>query len=88
MKTVLSGMLFIMDRSSPNNTIATYSDRSIPVTRIPLLAAVAGSMVTRTTSGLAFEKYGRSVVTQDMLSEIGKAFTNTFENESSKRHPL
>lgn len=66
-----------------------YSNGSIPVTRIPLLAAIAGSMVTRTTSRIAFQKYGRSVVTQDMLSEIGKAFTNTFEdNESSKQHAL
>jgi len=36
-------------------------------------------MVTRTTSRLAFQKYGRSVVTQDMLSEIGRAFTDVFE---------
>lgn len=65
-----------------------YSDGGIPVSRIPLLAAVAGSMVTRTTSSIAFQKYGRSVVTQDMLSEIGKAFINTFEDKSSGQHAL
>lgn len=60
-----------------------FSDRSIPTARIPLLAAVAGSMVTRTTSYLAFHKFGRSVVTQDMLSEIGKAFTKVFEDQQT-----
>jgi len=65
-----------------------FGDRSIPTSRIPLLAAIAGSMVTRTTSHLAFQKYGRSVVTQDMLSEIGKAFTTTFEDKYSKQPAL
>ncbi len=37
-------------------------------------------MVTRTTSRLAFQKHRRSVVTQDMLSEIGKAFEDVFED--------
>lgn len=35
-------------------------------------------MVTRTASRLAFKKAGRSLVTQDMLSEIGYAFAETF----------
>jgi len=67
-----------------------FGDRSIPTTRIPLLAAVAGSMVTRTTSHLAFHKYGRSVVTQDMLSEIRTAFTDTFnfKDKPTKQHAL
>lgn len=34
-------------------------DRSIPSSRIPLLAAIAGSMVTRTASRRAFSKQGR-----------------------------
>ncbi|KAF9530476.1 H-hydrate dehydratase [Crepidotus variabilis] len=55
-----------------------FGDHSIPASRIPLLAAVGGSMATRTTSRLAFSKQGRSVVTQDMLSEIGKAFAEVF----------
>jgi len=61
-----------------------FGDGSIPIARIPLLAAVAGSMVTRTTSRLAFQKYRRSVVTQDMLSEIGKAFIDTFDDKPSR----
>ena len=51
-----------------------FGDKTIPVSRMPILAAVGASMVTRTTSRLAFEKEGRSVVTQDMLKEIGGAF--------------
>lgn len=54
------------------------SDGSVPPSRIPLLAAVAGSMVTRTASRRAFGKQGRGVVTQDMLSEIGGAFAEIF----------
>ena len=54
------------------------SDGSVPPSRIPLLAAVAGSMVTRTASRRAFGKQGRGVVTQDMLPEIGGAFAEIF----------
>lgn len=52
--------------------------------RIPLLAAVAGSMVTRTASRRAFLREGRGVVTQDMLSEIGGAFSEIFGAEGEK----
>ncbi|KAH9951146.1 Ribokinase-like protein [Amylocystis lapponica] len=55
-----------------------FGDKSLPSSRIPLLAAVAGSMVTRTASRRAFEKYGRGVVTQDMLGEIGGSFAEHF----------
>jgi len=55
-----------------------FGDNSIPVSRMPILAAIGGSMVTRTTSRRAFEKEGRSVVTQDMLKEIGGAFREVF----------
>lgn len=34
-------------------------DGSVPSSRIPLLAATGGSMVTRTASKLAFAKQGR-----------------------------
>lgn len=54
------------------------SDKSIPVSRMPLLAAIGGSMVTRTASRRAFFKEGRGVVTQDMLPEIGKSFAEVF----------
>ncbi|KAF8226846.1 Ribokinase-like protein [Tricholoma matsutake] len=50
----------------------------ITVSRMPLLAAVAGSIVTRTTSKRAFSKEGRGVVTEDMIPEIGRAFAEVF----------
>ncbi|KIM44681.1 hypothetical protein M413DRAFT_66906 [Hebeloma cylindrosporum] len=55
-----------------------FGDHKIPTSRIPLLAAVGGSMVTRTASRFAFAKNGRSVVTEDMIPEVGKAFTQVF----------
>ncbi|KAJ3515179.1 hypothetical protein NLJ89_g1927 [Agrocybe chaxingu] len=58
-----------------------FGDHKVPASRIPLLAAVGGSMVTRTSSRIAFSKHGRSVVTEDMLPEIGKAFTEVFEDD-------
>ncbi|KAI0339579.1 Ribokinase-like protein [Trametopsis cervina] len=61
-----------------------FGDGSIPSSRIPLLAAVAGSMVTRTASKHAFAKNGRGVVTQDMLPEIGGAFAEVFGNDGEK----
>jgi ATP-dependent NAD(P)H-hydrate dehydratase len=57
-------------------------DRSIPVSMMPLLAAVGGSLVTRTASRRAFHKEGRGVVTEDMLPEIGKAFSEVFGEEA------
>ena len=56
-----------------------FGDNTIPVSRMPILAAVAGSMLTREVSRRAFAKEGRAVVTQDMLKEIGGAFTEVFE---------
>ncbi|KAI9511614.1 Ribokinase-like protein [Russula earlei] len=55
-----------------------FGDNTIPVSRMPILAAVGGSMVTRRTSRRAFDKEARAVVTQDMLKEIGGAFTDVF----------
>lgn len=45
--------------ASPFMLIRVSSDRSIPSSRIPLLAATGGSMVTRTASKHAFAKEGR-----------------------------
>jgi ATP-dependent NAD(P)H-hydrate dehydratase len=39
-------------------------------------------MVTRTASRLAFAKEGRGVVTEDMLSEIGRAFAEVFGEQA------
>ncbi|TBU44063.1 hypothetical protein BD309DRAFT_1000726 [Dichomitus squalens] len=55
-----------------------YGDGSIPPSRIPLLAAVGGSMLTRTASRRAFGKQGRSLVTQDLFPELGHAFEEVF----------
>ncbi|KAI0048114.1 Ribokinase-like protein [Auriscalpium vulgare] len=59
-----------------------YGDKTIPVSKMPLLAATGASIVTRTTSRIAFEKEGRGVVTQDMLKEIGPAFKEVFGDEA------
>ncbi|KAI9433366.1 Ribokinase-like protein [Lactarius psammicola] len=62
-----------------------FGDNAIPASRMPILAAIGASMVTRTTSRRAFEKEGRSVVTQDMLKEIGGAFAEIFGSGSQGR---
>ncbi|KAG5638145.1 hypothetical protein H0H81_001664 [Sphagnurus paluster] len=54
------------------------SSSKIAVSHMPLLAAVGGSMVTRSASRRAFQKEGRGVVTQDMIPEIGSAFAEVF----------
>lgn len=58
-----------------------FGDGSVPSERIPILASVGGSMVTRTTSKIAFRQKGRSLVTQDMLGEIGQAFREVFGDD-------
>lgn len=59
-----------------------FGDKSVPVSRLPLLAATGASVVTRATSRIAFEREGRGVVTQDMLQDIGKAFKSVFGDEA------
>jgi len=61
-----------------------FGNNSIPASRIPLLSAVGGSMVTRTASRRAFSKERRSVVTQDIIPEIGKSFQEVFEGYHGK----
>ncbi|KAF5316250.1 hypothetical protein D9619_006433 [Psilocybe cf. subviscida] len=61
-----------------------FGKGEIPASRIPLLAAVGASMVTRTTSRLAYQTNGRSLITADMLPVIGKAFEEVFQQ---KEHP-
>jgi len=61
-----------------------FGNRIIPASRIPLLAAVGGSMVTRTASRRAFSKEGRSVVTEDMIPEIGKSFQEVFDGHHGR----
>ncbi|KAF8075112.1 Ribokinase-like protein [Lyophyllum atratum] len=61
-----------------------FGDQSnkIPASRMPLLASIGGSMVTRTASRLAFRREGRGVVTQDMLPELGRAFAEVFGEDT------
>lgn len=53
-------------------------DHTLPVSRLPLLAAIGGSIVTRTSSRMAFQVEGRGLVTQDMIPYLAKAFTEIF----------
>ncbi|KNZ75139.1 hypothetical protein J132_04624 [Termitomyces sp. J132] len=55
-----------------------FGSGDIAASRMPFLAAVGGSLVTRTASRRAFLKAGRGVVTQDMIPEIGTAFAEVF----------
>jgi ATP-dependent NAD(P)H-hydrate dehydratase len=64
---------------------SAFGDNSIPISRMPILAAVAGSMLTREVSRRGFAKEGRAVVTQDMLKEIDGAFREIFERRESGR---
>lgn len=59
-----------------------FGDGSVPSERIPILSATAGSMLTRTTSKIAFAQKGRSVITADMLGEVGQAFKEVFGDET------
>jgi ATP-dependent NAD(P)H-hydrate dehydratase len=56
----------------------TSSNHSVVTSRIPMLAAAGGCMVTRTASRIAFQIQGRALVTQDMIPELGVAFREVF----------
>ncbi|KAF7308920.1 hypothetical protein MKEN_01092500 [Mycena kentingensis (nom. inval.)] len=79
---ILSGTVGTMLSWAKCYEDGVFGDKSIPTSRLPLLAAVGASMVTRTASRRAFATHGRAVVTQDMLGEIGKAFHEVFNAES------
>ncbi|KAF8506414.1 H-hydrate dehydratase [Hysterangium stoloniferum] len=55
---------------------------------IPLLASIGASMVTRTASKRAFNRYGRGLVTQDILPDIGGAFAEVFGEEIGRKASL
>ena len=55
-----------------------FGDGKLPSELIPVLAATGGSMLTRTVSRIAFGQKGRSVMTADMLGEIGQGFKEVF----------
>ncbi|KAF5338365.1 hypothetical protein D9611_012480 [Ephemerocybe angulata] len=55
-----------------------FGDKTVPASRVPILAAVGGSIVTREASRRAFAKMGRGLVTQDLIPELGHAFAEHF----------
>ncbi|KIJ20970.1 hypothetical protein PAXINDRAFT_160400 [Paxillus involutus ATCC 200175] len=59
-----------------------FGDQSIPTSRLPILAAIGASMVTRTCSKLAFQVQGRGLVTQDMIPYLAKAFEEVFGKDT------
>ncbi|KAH9832627.1 Ribokinase-like protein [Rhodofomes roseus] len=75
---ILSGSVGTMLAWGKCYETGAFGDKTLPLSRLPLLAAVGGSMVTRAASRRAFSKKGRGVVTQDMLGEIGGAFAEIF----------
>ncbi|KAH8077874.1 Ribokinase-like protein [Cristinia sonorae] len=81
---VLSGSIGTMLAWGKCYEDGAFGNKSIPSSRIPLLAATGGSILTRTASKRAFAKQGRSVVTEDMIPEIGSAFSAIF-GQSAQR---
>jgi len=81
---ILSGTVGCALAWGKNYEDGVYGKPIIPSTRIPMLASMAGSMVTRTASRIAFAKEGRGVVTADMIPELGKAFVECFGDEEWK----
>lgn len=75
---ILSGSVGAMLAWAKCYEDGAFGDKSIPISRMPLLAAIGASMVTRTASRRAFEREGRGVVTQDMLKDVGPAFAEVF----------
>ncbi|KIJ65544.1 hypothetical protein HYDPIDRAFT_110647 [Hydnomerulius pinastri MD-312] len=75
---VLSGSVGTMLAWGKCYEDGAFGDQTIPASRLPILAAVGGSMVTRTSSKKAFQVEGRGLVTQDMIPYLAKAFTEMF----------
>jgi len=91
---ILSGVVGTILAWGKNYEDGVYGkEPRVSSSRIPFLAAIGGSLITRTTSRIAFAKHGRAVVTQDMLPEIGPAFLQVFEKDYDSstallgRHP-
>ncbi|KAF6761687.1 H-hydrate dehydratase [Ephemerocybe angulata] len=59
-----------------------FGDKTVPASRVPILAAVGGSIVTREASRRAFAKMGRGLVTQDLIPELGHAFAEHFGSDA------
>lgn len=50
----------------------------VPTERLPLLAAYGAAMVTRAVSRRGFAQYGRSMLADDLLREVGPAYEEIF----------
>lgn len=61
----------------------TGQNKQINTFRLPLIASVGGSILTRTISRKAFEKNGRATMTTDMIPEIEGAFKDVFEKKTA-----
>ena len=46
----------------------------VPTERLPLVAAYGASLIARTVSRLGFARHGRSMLADDLLCEIGRAY--------------
>ncbi|KAH0836732.1 Ribokinase-like protein [Lanmaoa asiatica] len=75
---VLSGCVGTMLAWGKCYEEGAYGDHALPVSRLPILAAIGGSIVTRTSSRRAFQVEGRGLVTQDMIPHLAKSFTEIF----------
>ena len=64
--------------SGARSMLTEDRDHALPVSRLPILAAIGGSTVTRTCSRMAFQVEGRGLVTQDMVPHLARAFSETF----------
>lgn len=78
---ILSGSVGALLAWSKCYEDGAFGDKSVPVSRMPLLAATGASMITRGASRRAYEIEGRGVVTQDMLKEIAGSFSEAFGAE-------
>ncbi|KAH7921224.1 Ribokinase-like protein [Leucogyrophana mollusca] len=78
---VLSGTVGAMLAWGKCYEDGAFGDKSIPASRLPILAAIGGSMVTRTSSRRAFQLEGRGLLTQDMIPQLGKSFTEVFGSD-------
>jgi len=79
---VLSGSVGAMLSWAKCYETGAFGDGSLPVSRLPILAAIGGSMVTRTSSRRAFKLQGRGMVTADLIPEIGGAFSELFGEDA------
>jgi len=61
-----------------------FGDKKLPASKIPLLASIGGSILTRTVSRIAFAEKGRSVITEDMIPKLGQAFVEVFADNHSE----